>query len=68
VARPALELTLTNAQDQMIARRIFLPQDYLPGAADASSAMPPLAEVDVRIALDTADLRPAGYRLFLFYP
>jgi predicted Zn finger-like uncharacterized protein len=68
VARPALELTLTNAQDQMIARRIFLPRDYLPGAADASSAMPPLTEVDVRLTLDTADLRPAGYRLFLFYP
>jgi predicted Zn finger-like uncharacterized protein len=68
VARPALELTLTNAQDQMIARRIFLPRDYLPGAADASSAMSPLTEVDVRLTLDTADLRPAGYRLFLFYP
>ncbi|MPZ46894.1 MAG: DUF3426 domain-containing protein [Betaproteobacteria bacterium] len=68
VARPALELTLTNAQDQTIARRIFLPRDYLPGAADASSAMPALAEIEVRLALDTADLRPAGYRLFLFYP
>jgi predicted Zn finger-like uncharacterized protein len=68
VARPALELTLTDSQDQMIARRIFLPRDYLPGAADASSAMPPLTEVDVRLTLDTADLRPAGYRLFLFYP
>jgi predicted Zn finger-like uncharacterized protein len=68
VARPALELTLTNAQDQAIARRIFLPADYLPGAADASGPMQALAEVDVRLELDTADLRPAGYRLFLFYP
>ena len=68
VARPALELTLTNAQDQTIARRIFLPRDYAPGAVDASSAMPALAEVEVRLELDTAELRPAGYRLFLFYP
>jgi predicted Zn finger-like uncharacterized protein len=68
VARPALELTLTNAQDQMIARRIFLPRDYAPGAVDASSPMAALAEVEVRLTLDTADLRPAGYRLFLFYP
>jgi predicted Zn finger-like uncharacterized protein len=68
VARPALELTLTNAQDQTLARRIFLPADYLPGAADASGAMPAMAEVDVRLELDTAELKPAGYRLFLFYP
>ena len=68
VARPALELTLTNVQDQTIARRIFLPGDYLPGAADASGAMPARAEVEVRLELDTADLKPAGYRLFLFYP
>jgi predicted Zn finger-like uncharacterized protein len=68
VARPALELTLTNAQEQTLARRIFLPADYLPGAVDASSAMPALAEVDVRLELDTAELKPAGYRLFLFYP
>ena len=68
VARPALELTLTNSQDRMLARRIFTPADYLPGAADAASAMPPLAEVDVRLELHTADLKPAGYRLFLFYP
>jgi predicted Zn finger-like uncharacterized protein len=68
VARPALELTLTDAQDQILARRVFLPADYMPGAAHASGAMPALSEVDVRLALDTADLRPAGYRLFLFYP
>ncbi len=68
VARPALELTLTDLQERTVARRIFLPADYLPGAADASGAMPPLAEVDVRLELDTADLKPAGYRLFLFYP
>jgi predicted Zn finger-like uncharacterized protein len=68
VARPALELTLTGVQEQAVARRIFLPADYLPGAADASGAMPALAEVEVRLELDTADLKPAGYRLFLFYP
>ncbi len=68
VAPPALELTLTDAQDQTVARRIFLPRDYLPAAMDANNAMPALAEVDVRVTLDTGALRPAGYRLFLFYP
>lgn len=68
VARPALELTLTNAQDQMLARRVFGPAEYLPAAADAGAPMTPLSEVEVRIELDTGELRPAGYRLFLFYP
>jgi len=68
VAHPAIELTLTNAQDQAVARRIFLPADYLPNAGDSERGMAALAEVNVRIALDTADLKPAGYRLFLFYP
>lgn len=59
---------MTNAQDQAIARRIFLPSDYLPHAEDARRGMDALGTIDVRIELDTGDLRPAGYRLFLFYP
>ncbi len=68
VAYPALELTLTSAQDQALARRIFLPSDYLRAPQEAERGMNGLAEVNVRIELDTGDLRPAGYRLFLFYP
>jgi predicted Zn finger-like uncharacterized protein len=68
VAHPAIELTLTNAQDQALVRRIFLPADYLPQAQDVARGMSGLAEVNVRIELDTGELRPAGYRLFLFYP
>jgi len=68
VAHPALELTLTNAQEQPVARRVFLPRDYLERAAEIETGMAALAEINVRIELDTGDLKPAGYRLFLFYP
>ncbi len=68
VAYPALELTLTNTQDQTVARRIFLPGDYLPDGTVPDRGMGALAAVDVRLELDTGDMRPAGYRLFLFYP
>jgi len=68
VEHPALELTLTNPQDQAVARRIFLPKDYLERADDVSRGMGALAEVNVRLELDTGALRAAGYRLFLFYP
>jgi hypothetical protein len=65
---PALELTLTNAQDQAIARRILLPQDYLERSAEIGAGMRAAAELNVRIELDTGELKPSGYRLFLFYP
>ncbi len=68
VEYPALELTLTNSQEQAVARRIFLPRDYLESAADVSRGMGALAEINVRLELDTGELKPAGYRLFLFYP
>ena len=68
VAHPALELTLTNAQDQGIAKRIFQPADYLDAPSSESRGMAAMSEVSVRIALDTGELKPAGYRLFLFYP
>jgi predicted Zn finger-like uncharacterized protein len=70
VAYPSIELTLTNAQDQTVARRVIPPRDYLGErvAAAAANGMPPQTEVPVRLELDTGDLRPAGYRLYLFYP
>ena len=67
VQMPALELTLTNAQDQPIARRIFLPKDYLERAPEASAGMRAAHEINVRIELATGELKAAGYRLFLFY-
>jgi predicted Zn finger-like uncharacterized protein len=64
---PAFELTLTDSQDQTIARRVFLPAEYLQwiNAADGLKAG---AELAIRLYLDTGELRAAGYRLYLFYP
>lgn len=63
---PLLELTLTDTQDQMIARRIFPPGEYA-GKADLKRGMPPHEEVTVKLHLDLGDLKAAGYRVFLFY-
>lgn len=67
-AYPSLELTLTDTQDKALARRIFRPAEYLTPGEDEASGLPPNREVSVKLHLDTADLKPAGYRLFLFYP
>ena len=67
-AYPSLELTLTNVQDQPVARRVFRPADYLKAGQDEKQGFPANRDLDIKLHLDTTDLKPSGYRLFLFYP
>jgi hypothetical protein len=67
VAAPAVELTVTDSQDQPIARRVLLPAEFgadgkvIPAAGDWS------ASAGVVVALP-GTARVAGYRLLAFYP
>ena len=63
----ASELTLTDARDAVVARRVLLAADYLPAGSDLS-AFPANAETSVRLWLDAKGLGAAGYRLYVFYP
>lgn len=65
VAYPALDLVLTNTQDHTLARRIFLPGEYLGAGKDANSGIPAKAEVSLSLDLDTGDLGASGFRLYL---
>jgi predicted Zn finger-like uncharacterized protein len=67
-AFPRLELTLTSLQDQPVARRVFLPKDYLKAGEDEKLGFPAKRDLEIKLHLDTTDLKPAGYRLYLFYP
>ncbi len=67
-ALPSLEMTLTDTQEQVIARRTFHPADYLKGLAEKPGAMAAKRELALALHLETAELRPTGYRLLLFYP
>lgn len=67
-AFPDLELTLTDMQDKALVRRTFRPAEYLQHGEDEKQGLAPNRETGVKLHLDTADLKPAGYRLFLFYP
>jgi predicted Zn finger-like uncharacterized protein len=67
-AYPSLELTLTSVQDQPVARRVFRPADYLRAGQDEKQGFPANRDLDIKLHLDTTDLKPSGYRLFLFYP
>jgi predicted Zn finger-like uncharacterized protein len=68
LAYPNIELTLTDTRDNPLARRIFNPADYIPSGEDESRGFPANREANIKLHLNTTDLKPAGYRLFLFYP
>lgn len=65
---PSLELTLTDLQDHAIARRVFHPADYLQAGNEVPKGFAANRELEIALRMDTTDLKPSGYRLFLFYP
>lgn len=67
VALPALELTLTDTHQLVVARRVFLPQDW----PAETMALPPHGRVSVsfRLSISLGEGVPtAGYRALVFYP
>lgn len=67
LATPAIELTITDTQDQPILRRVLQPSDMgikavLPAHGEFVVALP------VALAGEAAHARVAGYRLLAFYP
>jgi len=67
-AFPVLELSLNDTYDKVLARRLFKPADYLPATERETAGLRLNRELNIRLKLDTTDLRPTGYRLALFYP
>lgn len=68
---PALELTLTDAGEQPLARRVLQPLDYVRergGAEMIPQGIAPGAEYILRVPLDARRVSATGYRLYLFYP
>lgn len=67
---PALELTLTDAADKAVLRRVLQPAEYLNEAARATRAqgIPASGESVLRVHFDTRGARATGYRVYLFYP
>jgi len=66
-AYPLFELTLTDYQDALVARRVFQPWEYLPPAAATQAGMPANEETEVKLNIDLGDAKAAGYRVYLFY-
>lgn len=67
VALPALELSLTNARDEVVLRRVILPSEW----ANPTDVLPPSGTLTLSVNLAVAGpdtLATAGYRALVFYP
>jgi len=65
---PSLELTLLDSADKAIARRLFVPADYLAGSGDLAKGFAARSERSAKIYFELAQLHPANYRVYMFYP
>jgi len=68
LAYPDLELTLTDARDNIVVRRALSPEDYAGTGTDLSQGIAANAEVMVKVFIDARATTQAGYRLYMFYP
>lgn len=64
---PLIELTLTDALSQIAARKVFRPADYVAASQDPTRGIGPSQDIPIRLYLDTGELRPSSYRLYLFF-
>ncbi len=66
-AWPALELSLTDTNDTVVARRVMYAAEYLPPGT-TTDAFPPNVDIAVRLWIEAKELGASGYRLYIFYP
>ena len=67
-AYPHIELSLTDTQNAVVARRIFTPEEYLPSSAKRAAGIAAGTEASVDLTLNIGKLPAAGYRVLVFYP
>jgi len=65
---PLLELTLTDAQDQPVVRRVLAPQDYIGKNVKVGAGFGANGEIAIKVYIEGSQVKATGYRLYLFYP
>jgi predicted Zn finger-like uncharacterized protein len=67
-AYPNLDFNLTDAQDDVLVKKIVTPATYLKPPAAPNVGFAPNAEINIKLQFSAKNIKPAGYRLLLFYP
>ncbi len=65
---PSLELTLNDAAERPLLRRVFAPSEYLRDASLLRTGFAASSERSARLAFELEETRASGYRVYLFYP
>jgi len=65
---PDIELTLNDANEAAVARRVITPREYLPPSQDPAQGFAPNSEQSARLVMNLAQVKAAGFRVYLFYP
>jgi len=68
LAWPSIELTLNDADDAPLVRRVFAPSDYLGRGIDPGNGFGARAEQPVKIHFRLEGVNPSGYHIAVFYP
>lgn len=68
LAMPALELTLTDSQDQPALRRVFLPSEFGATSNALAAGSEWVASVPIGVQPIAGAERITGYRILAFYP
>ncbi len=63
LSTPSIDLSLTDGNGRLIARRALGPRDF-----GAASVIPPGAEAPLQLMLNAGGARIAGYTVEIFYP
>ena len=67
-AWPSIELTLNDANDKPVLRRVIAPRDYLPANVDVSKGLAPRSEQTIKVYFTLDQLTASGYHIAIFYP
>ncbi|SEB24611.1 DUF3426 domain-containing protein [Paraburkholderia sartisoli] len=68
LAYPAIELTLLDAQNNIVIRRVLWPQDYVTPGTSIAAGLPAHATQTMIVRLDTGNAVASNFRVQIFYP
>ncbi|MBC7574654.1 MAG: DUF3426 domain-containing protein [Herminiimonas sp.] len=67
-AWPTIELSLTDATDKLVGRKVIAPREYLPAGQTAARGFSAGSEQSIRLTLELTRMKASGYRVYVFYP
>ncbi len=60
-AYPYLVMTLTGLNNQILSRRVFAPNEFVPGNADMKAGLAGQSEVEFKLWIDANTISPVGF-------